>query len=131
MEKFNNPMITLQSLGFEYAGEWKLDFCKLKCFLQRHQSKNHILYAFVCDYQVFYIGKSILALSKRMMGYQNPGPTQRTNIHNHARLLELLQQGKRVEIFVFAPTERLDDKGIPVDLAAGLEDNLIELLSPP
>jgi hypothetical protein len=41
----------------------------------RHSSQKNILYAFVCDGDVKYIGKTVRALSVRMSGYKNPGLT--------------------------------------------------------
>jgi len=121
---------TLLDLGFEEAGEWLASGAMLKCSLVRHMEERDILYAFVSQGQVLYIGKSVRTLSQRMYQYQKPGPTQRTNIVNHANIKQVLEQGETIQIFAFAPKEQLHYRGIPVNLAAGLENTLIGSLRP-
>jgi hypothetical protein len=121
----------LLSLGFERAGEWLLRAGILQYTFTSLSSANPILYAFVVDGEVAYLGKSCQMLRARMNGYRTPGPTQRTNIENHKRLKEVLSQGKRVEIIAFAPKEEIHYRGVPINLPAGLEDNLIKQLKPP
>jgi hypothetical protein len=103
----------------------------LKYRLDKYQQSTKILYAFVIGEKVFYIGKSIKTLHQRMYGYQNPGSSQRTNIANHQRLIKLLETGQLVQIFVLAEYEPITYRGVLVNLAAGLEDELIQLLKPP
>lgn len=120
----------LLDLGFEEAGEWLASQATLKYSLVRHAAESHILYAFVSHGQVLYVGKSVRTLSQRMYNYQNPGPTQSTNIINHANIRQVLEQGATVQIFAFAPKEQFNYRGIPVSLAAGLEDTLIARINP-
>ena len=76
--------------------------------------------------------KTIRSLSQRLNGYVNPGPTQSTNIKNCRKIEKILQQGREINIFVFAPHENeIVYRGIPVNLAAGLEDSLIGIIKPP
>ncbi len=90
----------------------------------------NILYAFISNGEVLYVGKTTQSLKTRMYGYQNPGPTQKTNIKINKLLLQLLSAGKRIEIYA-----RLDN-GIQrigvfhLNLAAGLEDSIISILKP-
>lgn len=121
---------TLIDLGFEMAGEWQLLRTMVTCSLTRHATESSILYAFVSSERVLYIGKSVRTLSQRMYQYQKPGPTQRTNIRNHANIKQILELSESVQIYAFAPKEQLDYRGIPVSLAAGLEDTLISRLKP-
>lgn len=120
----------LLDLGFEEAGAWLTSGGVLQCVLTRHAAESSILYAFVSQEQVLYIGKSIRTLRQRMYHYQKPGPTQRTNIVNHANIHDVLVQGGSVQIFAFAPKEQIQYRGVPVNLAAGLEDTLIGRLRP-
>lgn len=120
----------LLELGFEEAGEWRLESGQSKCILHCHRGKSGILYAFVVQDRVMYLGKSIHSLSRRMYGYERPGPTQNTNIKNHANIKALLLSGDRVRILAFAPVEKLLYRGVEVNLAAGLEDALIARLQP-
>lgn len=79
-----------------------------------------------------YIGKTIRSLSQRLYGYVNPGPSQSTNIKNRQKIETILRQGKEIKIFVFAPHgNEIVYRGIPVNLAAGLEDSLIRIVKPP
>ena len=125
-----NELQVLLDLGFEEAGEWLPTPDGLKCSLSRHTAENNILYAFVSQGQVLYIGKSVRTLGQRMYNYQKPGPSQRTNIVNHANLRQVLGTGTTVLIFAFAPKEQLRYRGILVNLAAGLEDTLIARIRP-
>ncbi len=102
----------------------------LMCSLIGHAAESNILYAFVSREQVLYIGKTARTLSQRMYQYQKPGPTQRTNIVNHANIKGVLDQGETIQILVFAPKEQVQYRGMPVNLAAGLEDALISRLKP-
>lgn len=121
----------LLQLGFQPAGEWRLVDGALAYALTRHRGDSHVLYAFVVAGEVAYIGKTARTLATRMNGYQTPGSSQRTNIANHARLVEALSEDKRVEILVFAPTEEMRYHGVVIDLAGGLEDPLIARFKPP
>jgi hypothetical protein len=121
----------LLNLGFELTGEWIQKFDSIDFRLQKHKDKNNILYAFVVDESVMYIGKSTQTLYKRMMGYKNPGPTQSTNIKNNARIHTALSENRSVVIYVFVQKEEYLYRGVNVNLAAGLEDNLIKLLNLP
>lgn len=120
----------LLDLGFEEAGEWLMFQSLLMCSLIGHAAESNILYAFVSREQVLYIGKTARTLSQRMYQYQKPGPTQRTNIVNHANIKGVLDQGETIQILVFAPKEQVQYRGMPVNLAAGLEDALISRLKP-
>lgn len=89
-------MNRLIEIGFQKAGEWKLEGGNLCYELRMHGSQKNILYAFTADGEVKYVGKTIRSLAKRMYGYQNPGESQRTNVKNHANIKELLAAGAAV-----------------------------------
>lgn len=65
-------MIRLLNIGFVHAGKWNLKNNNLNVELIGHQKSKNVLYSFVSDGVVKYIGKTILELTKRMYGYQNP-----------------------------------------------------------
>jgi hypothetical protein len=121
----------LLMLGFEEVGRWFLDGNSVQFRLAKSENERNILYAFVVQGNVQYIGKSTMTLSGRMNGYRNPDPTQTTNINNNARIRELLQKGTPVQIFALVPEEKILYKGFPVNIAAGLEDNLLIRIRPP
>jgi hypothetical protein len=127
------PGETLQkliSLGFEQVGRWFWDGDDLNFELTQHQSKKDILYAFVVDGEVKYIGKSVLTLHKRIYFYKNCGPSQRTNIRVRDKLRACLKNGSQVLIYAFVQKMPLMYQDIPINLAAGLEDNLIAAIRP-
>lgn len=120
----------IQDLGFEESGYWFLENTEISFNLFKSQKETNILYAFVLDNEVVYIGKSVQSLFKRMYLYKNFGPSQYTNIRNHASITDCLEQGKTVRIYAFIQQVPMEYKGIPINLAAGLEDNLISILEP-
>jgi hypothetical protein len=123
-------MNRLLEIGFEAAGHWILDNDKLKCELTRHSMQKNILYAFVCDGDVKYVGKTIRALKERMAGYKNPGKTQITNINNHRRIKELLSEDVAIEIFALPDSGLLHYGQFHLNLAAALEDDIIRVIDP-
>lgn len=123
-------MNRLLQIGFEPAGHWLLDGPKLKLELTRHASQKNILYAFVCDGQVMYVGKTIRPLAQRMAGYKSPGKTQSTNINNHRRIREQLEANVAVEIFALPDNGRLHYGQFHLNLAAALEDSIIRTIAP-
>lgn len=124
-------MNRLLEIGFRPIGQWRLERKKLNIELTAMMNNRNVLYAFVSNGEVKYIGKTIQPLQRRMYGYQNPGPTQRTNITNHALLKELLFEGKTVEIFALPDNGLLHYGGFHINLAAGLEDSLVRTIGPP
>ncbi|MBT3187736.1 MAG: GIY-YIG nuclease family protein [Anaerolineae bacterium] len=125
------PIQTLSDIGFEAVGNWLLDCDAIKHTLTKHGASKKVLYAFTSEDEVLYIGKTIRSLTQRLYGYINPGSSQSTNIKNNKKIKTVLRQGKEIKIFVFAPQENeIAYRGIPVNLSAGLEDNLIALLQP-
>jgi len=121
----------LTRIGFEAVGEWFLEGGVLRYRLSKYGEARKILYAFVSNGRVLYVGKSVRALAQRLNGYMKPGRTQSTNIKNHQHIQDVLRQGKEVKIFVFAPAEdEIVYRGVPLNLAAGLEDSLIAELQP-
>jgi hypothetical protein len=64
-----------------------------------------------------------------MSGYKNPGKTQTTNINNHRRIKELLSDGAAVEILAL-PDWLVRYGQFCLNLAAGLEDDIIRVVDP-
>ena len=119
-------------IGFEDVGEWYLDrsgFLQYK--LTKYMDEQNILYAFIVQGKVMYIGKSTQTLDKRMSGYKKPGPSQLTNIDKNKRIKELLGNRVDVKVFAFIPKEQILYRGTPINIAAGLEDTLIAKVRPP
>ena len=123
-------MNRLLEIGFQTAGHWHLVDGELSYELRRHGSQKNVLYAFATDGQVKYVGKTVQTLAKRLYGYKNPGPTQSTNIKNHAHLKKLLELGAAVDILALPDNGLLHYGPFHLNLAAGLEDSIISVLQP-
>ncbi|QLG89578.1 GIY-YIG nuclease family protein [Chitinibacter bivalviorum] len=124
----------LKAAGFVKAGEWVRDsHGKLKASFSMHGEHVRALYAFVIDEKVMYVGKTSRELNERMANYRNAegrlNSTQVTNVRNSARIADALAACKRVEIYVFAAPD-MSYGGFVLDLAAGLEDNIVKTLNP-
>lgn len=124
----------LEKIGFINVGNWRLsENNKIDYNLQEDKSKE-ILYSFVIKdkntNQIIYIGKTIKTLIDRMKGYKKPGPTQNTNIRINEIIKEFLINGYEVFIYRFKQNEELFFKDLKINLAAGLEDNLIRKFKP-
>ncbi|MDB5803215.1 MAG: hypothetical protein JWN73_537 [Betaproteobacteria bacterium] len=123
-------MDRLLEIGFERAGLWLLEEGELKLELQLYGAQKNILYAFVTDGQVKYVGKTIRTLAIRMAGYRVPGSTQVTNIKNNANIKSLLSAGAAVEIYALPDMGFLHYGKFHLNLAAALEDDIIRVIDP-
>ncbi|MEX1041350.1 MAG: GIY-YIG nuclease family protein [Pirellulaceae bacterium] len=124
-------MNRLLDIGFETAGHWLIEEGQLKLELLQHSKQQNVLYAFICDGEILYIGKTTQTLAKRLYGYQRPGRTQATNVKNHLQILDLLAQDRAVEVLVLPDSGLMHYGQFHLNLAAGLEDSLIKMISPP
>lgn len=123
-------MNRLLEIGFEPAGHWLFEDGKLQVQLTRHAAQKNVLYAFVCDGEVKYVGKTTSALAVRMAGYRAPSESQRTNQRNHRHIKELLASGVAVEIFALPDNGLLHYGRFHLNLAAALEDDIIRVINP-
>jgi hypothetical protein len=121
----------LLQIGFRHVGRWSLIDGNASYTLEDLSTASRVLYAFVSGQEVLYIGKTAGELQRRLYGYHRPGPTQRTNIACNAKLLEVLSGQGAIDIYVFQDPEPKSHAGVPINLAAGLEDGLIRELGPP
>jgi hypothetical protein len=124
-------MNRLIEIGFDPAGHWLMEGDALKDSLARHMTRRNILYAFVSDGQVMYIGKTVQPLAKRMYGYRRPSGTQATNVRNNQNIRDLLGKGSAVEILALPDNGLLHYGKFHLNLAAALEDDLIRVIDPP
>lgn len=125
-------MERLLKIGFKKVGCWLLKNGKIVLNLNAGcLSKQNVLYAYISDGEVKYIGKTNQELSKRLYGYENPGPSQSTNIRINKNITELLLKGETVDIFAFINENIITFGGFEINIAAGLEDSLIKVINPP
>jgi hypothetical protein len=141
----------LAVLGFRPVGKWciqsgRLDYVKLDIpnFTDSEWSSlikaPNALYAFVCNKEVFYIGKTTQSIQKRFVGYKNPGNGQQTNKKCHDNILAILSKVRagndndntnaEVYIFLFHGPSQFQWAGYEINLPAGLEDILIRTFNP-
>jgi hypothetical protein len=124
------PLQRLESMGFRKCGDWAIQEGRLKCALIDHASAPNVLYAFVSEGRVLYIGKTVRSLKQRMYNYQRPGPSQSTSIRGNRLISDVVALGKAVEVYALPDNGLLHYGGFHVNLAAGLEDALIAELKP-
>jgi len=120
----------LTNMGFRHVGKWEINGEKLLFNLDACADMKNVLYAFISNNTVMYIGKTTQALKKRMYGYQNPGPTQSTNIKANGFITDKLTTGTTVAIYALPDNGLLHYGGFHVNLAAGLEDSIVATLKP-
>jgi hypothetical protein len=127
-----NSLTALRTFGFEQAGRVVGLGEGISIVLERADLRDAspVLYAFAADEVVLYVGKSARSLGARMQGYQTPRPTQSTNIRVHQFLREALRQGGLATVWAWRDPKTHMLGGLLVDLAAGLESAVIELVKP-
>lgn len=126
-----NTLDRLTSMGFIDCGAWTAQSSGLTPTLVKCADSPNVLYAFVVDNAVKYIGKTVLSLRTRTQRYRTPGRTPSTNFRNNENIHRALESGESVAIYVFQDNGLLEYGGFRVNLAAGLEDSLVDVLKPP
>lgn len=121
----------LIDVGFKNVGFWNIGNSEELIYkLNYLSSVENILYAFIEDNELLYIGKTTQNLDNRFKGYLKPGRTQTTNIRNNFELTKLIRIGKVIEIWLLEDVGLMEYGGFKLNLAAGLEDSLIKELRP-
>jgi hypothetical protein len=123
-------MKRLIDIGFRSVGKWIRSLSGIECLLHECVDARNILYCFVCQDSVLYVGKTVQPLKKRMYGYQNPGPTQSTNIRVNKEIRDLLTKNNQVDVYALPDNGLLHFGVFHINLAAGLEDCIVKTLNP-
>ena len=97
----------LEQLGFQLVGEFFIEDNNLNFTLHNSQQENGV-YIFLVDGRVRYVGIAQSGLKKRMSGYKNPGPSQKTNIRIKEKLLDQIRREKKVPEIWFMPNNRIE-----------------------
>ena len=118
-------MKKLTEIGFKKVGKWSFENNSFQYELNENYTTRNILYSFVIENEIKYIGKSVKTISQRLNGYRKPNISQRTNFRLNNLIIEKLGEEKEVEIYLFEDNAELSYKGKKINLSAGLEDNLI------
>jgi len=120
----------LIDINFKYLGNWFFHDDELDNTIQNTDITN-FLYAFVIDDNIQYIGKSTQSIKKRFAGYKKPGKSQTTNIKNNKNIKDTLKNNQEIKIYIFNDNSPLRYGKFNINLAAGLEDSLINSIKPP
>lgn len=117
----------LVAIGFRHAGRWTLPNRVLRLELEHAvMHEQNVLYAFVVNGTLMYVGKTTQSLIKRMQGYRSPATNAErggsTNIKNNRNIVDALATGASVHIYVLHTLPIQHHGEFPVNLAAGLED---------
>jgi hypothetical protein len=123
-------MQRLYEIGFRRAGRWELRDGELALELLDLTDHQNVLYAFVSGTSVKYVGKTTQTLQRRMLGYLRPNQNQRTNWRNRIAIVDLLKRGKTIEILALADPGLFRYGSFHLNLAAGLEDSIIQVVKP-
>jgi len=126
----------LLAIGFKPAGKWSTVNDVLRLTLEPAvMHEQNVLYAFVVDGALTYVGKTTQSLLKRMQGYRSPASSAErggsTNIKNNRNILSALKAGSTVDIYALHALPSQQHGEFSVNLSAGLEDSLINALLPP
>ena len=88
----------LLDVGFEQAGSWSLQDGLLMPSITRFGEQKNVLYSFVEDGEIRYVGKSVRTLRQRMYGYWRPSNTQSTNVRINGLIRESLRHDEQTKI---------------------------------
>lgn len=121
-----DTMNRLIKIGFTKVGYWTIVDSKIRYRLSSHAKEKNVLYCYVSNDQVLYIGKTTRSLETRLKGYQKPGPTQRTNIRVNDKILHQLGKGLSIDIYILPDSGLFKYGDFNISIAGGLEDTLID-----
>jgi hypothetical protein len=138
MPEFNAEI--LLQIGFVDVASWRrgAEAPRLEYHFHEHNADigeacfraSNVLYAFVANEDVKYIGKTTKSARTRFIGYRTPSERQITNWKCNRAINEILAQNGEVRIYIFAPDSQLRYGEFSINLAAGLEDALVARFSP-
>jgi len=115
----------LHHLGFVRSAACFLVGDRLRIDVLENSDARNILYAFVQNETIKYIGYTRHTFSKRLRGYQNPSAGQRTNLTVNAKLIASLSNDLAIDVYCFSNPEPQFYRGTALDVAAALEIGLI------
>ncbi|WP_255069420.1 hypothetical protein [Lacihabitans sp. LS3-19] len=124
-------MEKLTEIGFEKVGNWEIskkDTSVIEHTISSHSDRTDLIYAFVSDNQVKYIGMTDSTLHTRMGLYKSGknASAGSTNKKVYVEILSLLNSQKKVDIYVLSNVALPTYKGFRVSIASGIELSLIE-----
>jgi hypothetical protein len=126
MQRYNPENLRqLINMGFRRIGEWRLEKDELSFYITDHHYESaNILYAFICQGSVVYIGKTGLPLEKHLWNLKY----EESKLYN--LIGEALSAWKPVEIHTLPDNGLLYFGGFQINLADGLFDSMVSELNP-
>jgi hypothetical protein len=121
----------LLNIGFRRVGRWVESDDGPSYQIDQHGDDKDILYAFLVDGEVMYVGKTIRRLKRRMYNYKKPSPSQSTSARIRQKIETSLKAGAVVDIFALPDNGLLNYGVFRINLADGLEGSIIGDLKPP
>jgi hypothetical protein len=120
-------MQRLHDLGFTKVGNWKLtNDGEIRYILTSNSDTSKVVYCFVSERKIKYVGKTAKPLRFRLDQYYKPGQSQSTNIIIHEKIIALLNRHRAVTIWILADKGELKFHNLKLSLADALEMALIK-----
>lgn len=114
----------LKGVGFRKVGEWLLEKGEPSYRVSHHYESANILYAFIHQGELVYLGKTGLPLEKHLWDFTYKGSKQGELIR------KALLERNPVEIYALPDNGLLYFGGFQVNLADGLYDSMVSELRP-
>lgn len=130
-EPLPNTREMLIALGFVPVGAWALLSDSPACTIQNHPDRSPVVYAFLVEDFVMYVGKSNRSLRDRIGNLVHPEPSQRANQRSLLQIKQALAEGKRVTVYALVDWEPVTHRGLALDLPTALESTLVDRMCPP
>lgn len=113
-----NDSKKLQRLGFEKSAKFWWDKDGLELEMRKHSREKNGVYALVINNKLMYIGKTHSEFYRRIYGYKNPGPSQKTNRRINEKMREKLKsQGvSKICQCWYLPKEKIYNSEIHLDI---------------
>jgi len=122
-------MERLREIGFTKVGRWFLIEDRIDYLLTEAIGAN-ILYAFISNETVLYVGKSTRPLGSRLNNYKYAHSSQLTNVRNNKYINEYLRKDIPVDIYALENKKNIKYGVFTLNIAAGLEDSIIKIVDP-
>jgi hypothetical protein len=95
----NLDLTKLLGFGFRKCGKWQLIGNEPKYRLIHSDERENMLFGFIFSDSGILIGRTKRSFKRRMYGFQNPGPTQYSNIKENRRIKTTLLGGGSIDIY--------------------------------
>ncbi len=130
----DDALTRIMNIGFEYVGFWlesEFKSGKISSILSAPWgTKTEVLYAFVEEKSVLYVGYTARRLSRRFTSYENPGQRSSTDMKICGNIKKKLEASIQIDIYALQNDIETSRGEFDVNVAAGLEKSIIRALEP-